>query len=106
MKKIALIAAALLSLSIAARAQEEPKDNSSWFVGAGLGMNFGFDGQRNTDRETSHNGAGIAGPVSRAFPFPTNSRTSAIRDMSISTAICSSALIATLSPTSTLAGQG
>ncbi len=60
MKKIALIAAALFSLCIAARAQEEAEDNSRWFVGAGLGMNFGFDGQRNTDRETSHNGAGIA----------------------------------------------
>ena len=60
MKKIALIAAALFSICIAARAQEEPEDHSSWFVGAGLGMNFGFDGQRNTDRSTSHNGAGIA----------------------------------------------
>lgn len=60
MKKLALIAAALFSLCIAARAQEETEDKSSWFVGAGLGMNFGFDGQRNTDRETSHNGAGIA----------------------------------------------
>lgn len=69
MKKIALIAAALLSLSIAARAQEEPKDNSSWFVGAGLGMNFGFDGQRNTDRETSHNGAGIADDIYFGYWF-------------------------------------
>ena len=68
MKKIALIAAALFSLCIAARAQEEP-DNSRWFVGAGLGMNFGFDGQRNTDRSTSHNGAGIADDIYFGYWF-------------------------------------
>lgn len=61
MKKIALIAAALFSICLAARAQEEePENHTGWFVGAGFGMNFGFDGQRNTDRSTSHNGAGIA----------------------------------------------
>ena len=60
MRKIALLAAAFFTLCIAARAQEELEDNSSWFVGAGVGMNFGFDGQRNTGRSTSHNGAGIA----------------------------------------------
>ena len=69
MKKIALIAAALFSVCIAARAQEEPEDNSSWFVGAGLGMNFGFDGQRNTDRATSHNGAGIADDIYFGYWF-------------------------------------
>lgn len=69
MKKIALIAAALFSLCIAARAQEETEDNSSWFVGTGLGMNFGFDGQRNTGRATSHNGAGIADDIYFGYWF-------------------------------------
>lgn len=69
MKKIALIAAALFSLCIAARAQEEAEDNSSWFVGAGLGLNFGFDGQRYTDRATSHNGAGIADDIYFGYWF-------------------------------------
>jgi outer membrane protein OmpA-like peptidoglycan-associated protein len=70
MKKIALIAAALFSLCIAARAQEEEtKDCGNWFVGAGLGMNFGFDGQRNTDRSTSHNGAGIANDIYFGYWF-------------------------------------
>ena len=69
MKKIALIAA-LCSLCFVARAQEEETDNNSrWFVGAGLGMNFGFDGQRNTDRETSHNGAGIADDIYFGYWF-------------------------------------
>lgn len=69
MKKIALIAAALFSLCLAARAQEEADDNSSWFVGTGIGMNFGFDGQRNTGRETSHNGAGIADDIYFGYWF-------------------------------------
>ena len=69
MKKIALIAAALFSLCIAARAQEEPEDNSSWFVGTGIGLNFGFDGQRNTGRSTSHNGAGIADDIYFGYWF-------------------------------------
>jgi len=69
MKKITLIAAALFSLCIAARAQEEADDNSSWFVGTGLGMNFGFDGQRNTGRATSHNGAGIADDIYFGYWF-------------------------------------
>lgn len=69
MKKIALIAAALFSLCIAARAQEDAEDNSRWFVGAGLGMNFGFDGQRNTDRSSSHNGAGIADDIYFGYWF-------------------------------------
>lgn len=57
MKKIFIIAAAaLLSCSLAS-AQE---DNTGWFAGMGLGMNFGFDGQHYDDRATSHNGAGIA----------------------------------------------
>ena len=69
MKKIALLAAALFSLCIAARAQEETEDNSRWFVGAGLGMNFGFDGQRNMDRNESHNGAGIADDIYFGYWF-------------------------------------
>ena len=69
MKKIALIAAALFSFCLAARAQEEPEDNSRWFVGAGLGMNFGFDGQRNVDRANSHNGAGIADDIYFGYWF-------------------------------------
>ena len=69
MKKIALIAAALFSLSIAARAQQEEEDFTRWFVGAGVGMNFGFDGQRNTDRSTSHNGAGIADDIYFGYWF-------------------------------------
>jgi outer membrane protein OmpA-like peptidoglycan-associated protein len=75
MKKIALIAAALFSLCIAAlaqdntRAQEETEDNSRWFVGAGIGMNFGFDGQRNMSRNASHNGAGIADDIYFGYWF-------------------------------------
>ena len=69
MKKIALIAAALFSICIAARAQEETEENSRWFVGAGLGMNFGFDGQRNVDREHSHNGAGIGDDIYFGYWF-------------------------------------
>lgn len=70
MKKIALVAAALFSLCIAARAQEEEAENNgSWFVGTGIGMNFGFDGQRNTGRNTSHNGAGIADDIYFGYWF-------------------------------------
>jgi len=69
MKKIALIAAALFSLCISARAQEDKEDNTRWFVGAGLGMNFGFDGQRNIDRDASHNGAGIADDIYFGYMF-------------------------------------
>ena len=72
MKKIALIAAALFSLCMAVRAQEKSdkfEDHGRWFVGAGLGMNFGFDGQRNTDRPTSHNGAGIADDIYFGYWF-------------------------------------
>lgn len=69
MKKITLIAAALLSLCITARAQEDKEDNTRWFVGAGLGMNFGFDGQRNMDRDASHNGAGIADDIYFGYMF-------------------------------------
>ncbi len=56
MKRI-LIAIAVCCLSLAASAQKE----TGFFVGAGAGMNFGFDGFKYEDRETSHNGAGWAG---------------------------------------------
>ena len=69
MKKIALIASALFALCVAAHAQEEPEIDSRWFVGTGFGMNFGFDGQRNTGRETSHNGAGIADDIYFGYWF-------------------------------------
>ncbi len=69
MKKIALIVAALFSLSIAAHAQKETEGESRWFVGGGFGLNFGFDGQRYTDRSTSHNGAGIADDIYFGYWF-------------------------------------
>jgi len=69
MKKIALIAAALFSICFAARAQKEGDNIGSWFVGTGIGMNFGFDGQHNTGRSTSHNGAGIADDIYFGYWF-------------------------------------
>ena len=72
MKRFALIAAALFSICIAARAQEEENDNTGWFVGTGVGMNFGFDGQRFNDpmnRSTSHNGAGIGNDIYFGYWF-------------------------------------
>ena len=60
MKKILILSAVALLMGQAAFAQEEKKDDNYWFTGAGLGLNFGFDGQRYDDRGTSHNGAGIA----------------------------------------------
>lgn len=43
-------------LPLAASAQKE----TGLFLGAGAGMNFGFDGLKYDDRPTSHNGAGYA----------------------------------------------
>ncbi|MBO4340648.1 MAG: OmpA family protein [Bacteroidales bacterium] len=71
MKKIALVAAAILSVCTAARAQEE-LENTAWFVGTGVGMNFGFDGQafkNPMDRSTSHNGAGIGNDIYCGYWF-------------------------------------
>lgn len=68
MKKI-LLFAAFLSLGFIASAQEEEKDNTGWFVGTGLGMNFGFDGQAFDERSGSHNGAGIANDVYFGYWF-------------------------------------
>ena len=56
MKRLILFALMCL-LPLCASAQKE----TGFFVGAGGGMNFGFDGSRYDDRETSHNGAGWAG---------------------------------------------
>ena len=56
MKKT-LLTLFLCGISLAAAAQRE----TGWFVGAGAGMNFGFDGFKYVDRPTSHNGAGYAG---------------------------------------------
>ncbi|MBR5176820.1 MAG: OmpA family protein [Bacteroidales bacterium] len=56
MKKY-ILALFLCGISFAAAAQRE----TGYFVGAGAGMNFGFDGLKYEDRPTSHNGAGYAG---------------------------------------------
>lgn len=56
MKRVLISILVLSCISAAAYGQEE---NTGWFVGAGAGMNFGFDGQHYDDRPTSHNGAGI-----------------------------------------------
>ena len=57
--KFIFLAAALLSLGFVASAQEE-RDDRWVFVGTGVGMNVGFDGQQFYDRENSHVGAGLA----------------------------------------------
>jgi outer membrane protein OmpA-like peptidoglycan-associated protein len=56
MKKT-LLTLFLCVVSLSAFAQRE----TGFFVGAGAGMNFGFDGFKFDDRPTSHNGAGYAG---------------------------------------------
>lgn len=56
MKKI-LLMLCLCALSLSAAAQKE----TGFFLGAGAGMNFGFDGLKFDDRPSSHNGAGYAG---------------------------------------------
>jgi outer membrane protein OmpA-like peptidoglycan-associated protein len=56
MKKT-LLTLFLCVVSLSAFAQRE----TGYFVGAGAGMNFGFDGFKFDDRPTSHNGAGYAG---------------------------------------------
>lgn len=57
--KFFILVAALLSLGLAASAQEE-RDDRWVFVGTGAGMNVGFDGQQFYDRNNSHIGAGLA----------------------------------------------
>jgi outer membrane protein OmpA-like peptidoglycan-associated protein len=56
MKKT-LLTFCMIALCLPALAQRE----TGFFVGAGAGMNFGFDGYKYEDRPTSHNGAGYAG---------------------------------------------
>lgn len=58
MKKL-LMMCVFSAVALAAFAQK-PKD-TGFFVAAGTGMNFGFDGLAFEDRPTSHNGAGYAG---------------------------------------------
>lgn len=57
MKKSILTAIVFVGMALCARAQEGP----GFFIGAGAGMNFGFDGFQFVDRANSHNGAGYAG---------------------------------------------
>ena len=57
--KFIILTAALMSLGFIASAQEE-RDDRWVFVGTGIGMNVGFDGQQFYDRANSHVGAGIA----------------------------------------------
>lgn len=52
-------------LPMMASAQEE----SGFFVGAGAGMNFGFDGLKYESRSASHNGAGYAGDFYLGYAF-------------------------------------
>jgi len=81
MKKLTLFTA-ILAICITARAQEEvtteytsgneDNNNTGWFVGTGIGMNFGFDGQRfnnPANRATSHNGAGIGNDIYFGYWF-------------------------------------
>ena len=61
-KNIILIAAAVL-MTVPAFAQEKkekPQRDTRWFIGAGGGMNFGFEGESFVDRENSHIGAGTS----------------------------------------------
>lgn len=58
---ILLAVVALMATTITTWAQNGRSEHqNNWFIGAGAGMNFGFDGQQFSDRESSHNGAGTA----------------------------------------------
>ena len=62
--KLIPVVAALLLVSVGAAAQNTASDDKyprNWFIGAGAGMNVGFDGQAFTTREGSHAGVGTAG---------------------------------------------
>ncbi len=59
MKRILLILSILAGASLVAQAQEDGR-STGVIVGVGTGMNFGFDGYKYEERETSHNGAGYA----------------------------------------------
>ena len=57
-----------MSLGFAASAQEDKADR--WlFVGTGVGLNVGFDGQQFYDRENSHIGAGLASDTYVGYMF-------------------------------------
>lgn len=62
MKSIRIILLAVsLTVTASAWAQNgRAEHQNNWFVGAGAGINFGFDGQKYNGREFSHNGAGTA----------------------------------------------
>lgn len=53
-----VVSATLVLLSVSAVAQNERPHN--WFIGAGGGLNVGFDGQSYVNRASSHEGAGTA----------------------------------------------
>lgn len=62
LKNIIMIAAAVL-MTVPAFAQEKndkPQRDTRWFIGAGGGMNFGFEGESFVDRTNSHIGAGTS----------------------------------------------
>ena len=62
MKKLIVCLAAAAAALFPAFAQNGKKEGATpWFVGAGAGMNIGFDGSSFVSRETSHIGAGTAG---------------------------------------------
>ena len=61
LKNIILIAAAvMLSIPAFAQNKETGERDTRWFIGAGGGMNFGFEGESFVDRTNSHIGAGTS----------------------------------------------
>ena len=62
MKKYIFCLAVAVAAALPAFAQNGKEDGvNNWFIGAGAGMNFGFDGSSYISRELSHIGAGTAG---------------------------------------------
>ena len=66
-KKKGIVVSLLLAAAFAAAAQpanssytEGAFHEDTWFVGGGLGLNVGFDGEKFQSREESHSGAGAA----------------------------------------------
>ena len=66
-KKKGIVVSLLLAAAFAAAAQpanssytEGAFHEDTWFVGGGLGLNVGFDGEKFQSREVSHSGAGAA----------------------------------------------
>ena len=62
LKNIILIAAAVMIAvpSFAQEKNEKTQRDTRWFIGAGGGMNFGFEGESFVDRTNSHIGAGTS----------------------------------------------